>query len=97
MENLTINQDLLIELLKLGMEYTKPNQPPIESYHSLSSYMSQGVKVNGGFIQSLAILLKSKNEDFNIDLFRDKIFNGSSAYEDKMKETLLSILAQHNH
>lgn len=89
MENLTINQDLLIELLKLGMEHTKINTIP--------SSWSQGVKVNGGFIRALAILLKSKNKDFNIDLFRDKILNGSSAYEDKMKETLLSIIAQPNH
>jgi|11BtaG_2_1085332.scaffolds.fasta_scaffold09215_3 hypothetical protein len=79
MENLTINQDLLIELLKLGIENTQGS-------------WSQGIKVNGGFIESLAVLLNSKNEDFNMDLFMDKIRNGSSAYEDEMKETLNSIL-----
>ena len=79
MENLTINQDLLIELLKLGIENTQGS-------------WSQGIKVNGGFVEALAILLKSKNEDFNMDLFMDKIRNGSSAYEDEIKETLNSIL-----
>ena len=81
MENLTINQDLLIELLKLS----KP-------FESKENYSNAEHHANSKFVHSLAYLLYSKNENFDIDLFIDKIKNGSSAYEDEMKEMLLTII-----
>ena len=79
-ENITINGDLLIELLKLSKPFETKDH-------------NCGPQVNGQFVHSLANLLQSKNEDFDSSLFINKVANKSnSAYEDEMKEVLLKII-----
>ena len=82
--NLTINSDLLIELLRLSKPFEDKN------LHHNSSAENH---INAKFVNSLALLLHSKNEDFDIDLFMSRIADPKPfAYEEAVKEILLGII-----
>ncbi len=82
--NLTINSDLLIELLRLSKPFEDKN---LEQNSSAENH------INARFVHSLTKLLKSKNENFDIDLFLNRIADSKPfAYEEAVKDILLEII-----
>jgi len=87
--NLTINSALLIELLRLSKPFEDKN------LHHNSGAENH---INAKFVHSLTLLLHSKNEDFDIDVFRSRIADPKPfACEEEAKEILLGIIKPYDY